>query len=474
MYPVKGTPKDHQLRALMEADLRTGHAFWMDPGAGKTFTCIAEAGTLFMSDHIDGMIIVAPKDPHAQWVEEQFPQWADFPYVAIHNKQPSSAIKKFLARASRGHLGVLAINYDALRTNSGEELLDQFRAIYPRYYLVVDESQKIKNPTAQRTKETLRLALRATYRRMLSGTPILKGLEDLWSQYEAAVPGLAWPHQPVALNKGGKGVNTYGYIGYRNHYCKLAPVPGNPRAQRIVGYRNEEELRDRVRPFTTRILADEFMKGEVPDIIPVRTSMSDAQKVQYRLMKDHLLAQIASGTVTAQNALVQLGKLQQIASGFLIDEDGTTHELGSNKLDAAMDLIEQMDEPVIVWAPFIHLQQMMVRRLAEAGYGDRIYTRDEVEAWKLDRNGILVGNQTSGLGVGLNLQHAAANIYLTNSFSSEARWQSIKRTDRIGQTRQVRVWDLIAPDTVDEKVMKALDDKQDISRRNIDQLREMA
>ena len=63
---------------------------------------------------------------------------------------------------------------------------------------------------------------------------------------------------------------------------------------------------------------------------------------------------------------------------------------------------------------------------------------------------------------------------MANSFAAEHRWQSLKRTDRIGQERQVRVWDIITPDTVDLKVLRSLAEKEDISRRNIDGIREMA
>ena len=470
-YPVKGEPKTHQIRALAEAHGRPGHCYWMDPGAGKTFTCIAEAGLLYEMGLIDGVLIFAPMGPHEQWIDEQFPLWADYPWQGAHNKLSPGKLKKFFEDKQKG-LGVLSINYDSLRTANGFLLIDKFFAKYPRTYLIIDESQKIKTPKAQRTLESLRWSLRASYRRLLSGTPILKGLEDLWSQYEAAQPGLAWPHQPVALTN--RGVSTPGYFGYRSHYCKMAPVPGNPRAQRIVGYRNEEELRERTSPYATRIMADEFMKGETPDFMTVRTPMSGNQKVQYRLMKEHLLAQIDSGTLTASNALTQMQKLLQIASGFIYNEEKQAEELGSNKIDAAMEIIEQLSEPVIVWSPFIHLSSMMVQRLHNEGLTDRIFTGiDDVEYWKRCPDGILVGNQTSGLGVGMNLQHAAANIYLANSFSSEARRQSVKRTDRIGQTRQVRIWDLITPDTVDVKTIEALNAKEEISRRNIDGLREM-
>ena len=86
----------------------------------------------------------------------------------------------------------------------------------------------------------------------------------------------------------------------------------------------------------------------------------------------------------------------------------------------------------------------------------------------------MIGNQGSGLGVGMNLQNAAANIYISNSFSSEARWQSLKRTDRMGQTRQVRNWDLLSTGTVDFKVMANLQRKKDIATMNVDGLREIA
>jgi hypothetical protein len=182
-----------------------------------------------------------------------------------------------------------------------------------------------------------------------------------------------------------------------------------------------------------------------------------------------------------------MGKLLQIANGFLYheDEDDETARapsqwevLSSAKIEVALDLVEQLDEPVLVWAPFRAQKSMFLEACLRAMGKDRKiweYTpgSDVVAQWEASRNGILLGNQGSSMGVGLNLQHAAANIYLANTFSAEARWQSIKRTDRIGQTQQVRAWDLIAPGTLETEVMAALARKEEISRRNIDGLREL-
>lgn len=468
-YPVKGTPKPHQLMALQEANLKDAHAWFMDPGAGKTFTSIAEAGKLYKQREIDGVMVIAPLGPHRQWVTEQFPLWADYPWHGTYSKAKSREITAFFERSPKLGLGVLAVHYDTLRTKGGKAMIDKFLKRYPRTYLVIDESQKIKNPKAARTVETESIARRCTHRRELSGTPILKGLEDLFSQFYVLRPGITGPFATSKLNR-----NWY---ALRNYYCQLAPIPGqrtSVHAKRIVGYKNEEEFREKIRPYSTRVTSDMFMKGEKPDFIPVEAPMSDNQERAYVTMKNLLLTQIEGGVVTAQNALVQLGKLHQIASGFIIGEDGEVEWLGDNKIDATMTLIEGLAEPVVIWTPFIALKERIVEELEKAGAPVIEYTGlDDVDRWKRMENGIIVGNQSSGLGVGMNLQHAAANIYPANSFSSEARWQSLKRTDRIGQTRQVRNWDLIAPGTTDEKALASLAVKEDIASRNIDGLKDM-
>jgi SNF2 family DNA or RNA helicase len=243
----------------------------------------------------------------------------------------------------------------------------------------------------------------------------------------------------------------------------------------IVGYQNEEELMRRVRSHATRVPASDFMHREEPTFIKVSCPMSGKQEKAYTQMKTQLLAEMDRGVITAQNALVKIGKLQQIAAGFIIDEDGNTEWLGNNKVDAVLDLVAQLDEPVIIFSHLRALQAEIIAGLEESGVArDRpVYRyegRQTVDAWK-KTGGLIVGNQASGLGIGQNLQMAAATIYASHSYSSEARWQSLKRTDRIGQKRHCRYWDMVVHGTVDIKVLKALADKEDIARRNIDGLR---
>lgn len=457
-YPFKGVLRDHQARALRESALKAGHAWWIAAGGGKTGVTIAEASALYEMGMIDGLLVVAPNGPHMQWIDEQMPQWCAIPWAGTYNKAPKRDRDAVLKRRGR-IFRVASINYEATITANGRQFMQDFLDAAPRLMLAVDEAQKIKNPKAKRTAAVTEFSRSCLYRRALSGTPILKGLEDLFSPYDVIQPGCT---------------GFRNFFAYRTRYCQLAPIPGarSSMARRVVGYQNQDELMTRTRPYATRVMSEEFMRGATPDFMRLAIEMHAEQRAQYEMMRKHLVAEIDSGAITAQNALVQMGKLLQIASGFLLDEERKPTWFGRAKLDAMLDLMEGLsDEPVIIWTPFIALRQRVAQELAEADMRATVYeTPDDISDWKRT-GGALVANQSSGAGVGMNLQEAAANIYIANSFSSEARWQSLKRTDRMGQTRQVRVWDLVARKSVDEVVLQSLQAKEDLSRANIDQLR---
>ena len=237
----------------------------------------------------------------------------------------------------------------------------------------------------------------------------------------------------------------------------------------IVGYQNEDELKARTQPIATRIKADEFMKGETPTMSKVWVPMEDKEWLRaYNSMKEDLLIDIGAG-IEVENALTQLQKLMQLACGFVYDEMGTPLWLSSERVDRAVELLEGLREPVILWTPYVALRDAVSS--AVIATGRNTYGKPDVEAWKRDPEGVLIGNQSSGLGVGMNLQHSAAAIYLGNTYSAEHRWQSIKRIDRIGQQRQVRIWDMVTPGTIDEKVLQALNTKEALAIRSIDGLR---
>ena len=457
-YPLKGEFKEHQKRGLAEAAFKPGHCFFLDPGAGKTAMFIGEASGLFNQGLIDGVISIAPNGPHQQTIDEQFPLWCDVEWRGFHNKEGKRAIDKFFARSAMDTMGVMGINYDALIVRSGQDLINRFMEKYPRIYVAFDESSKLKSHRAQRTVEAVILARRAAYRRMMSGTPILKGVEDLYSQYDIVEAGMTGFRR---------------YNAFKGYYCIERPIPGarSRFATQIIGYRNEEELKRRTAPYVTRVKSVEFRPEANPTFMQISTPMTADQARKYRSMVDTLMVEINSGTVTVENALTRMAKLLQIASGYIIDEEGEVQWLSNNKINAVNDLLDDLDEPVVMFAPFIALQDHLETALRERDdrHVFRYRSREDVTAWK-QKGGVILGNQGSGLGIGQNLQLSAATIYAANNFSSEARWQSIKRTDRTGQERQCRFWDLIAPETLELEVLKSLAAKEELANRSIDDI----
>ena len=473
-WPVKGDHLPHQTYALQRADGHRGHAHWIDAGGGKTRITIAEAGRLFVNGEIDGMIVIAPNGPHRQWLRAELPKWADFEWHGTYAGAHKTAQRgethpqtPFFESGRFDRMGVLAINYESLTIKATQKMLAWFLQHYPRAFLVCDESQKTKSHTAQRTQAAAGLAMRSSHVRVLSGTPLLKGLEDLFTQYFIIAPGSTGPFNRTDIKRN--------WTAARDFYCQTkSPGRNAPAwAKMICGYRNEALFRDRVRPISTRITEDMFGKQTGATFVEVDLEMSKKQAQAYAEMRDLLLAQIDGGVVTAQTALVQMAKLTQIASGFLRDDAGGVTWLSDVKIDATVDLLEGISGDVIVWAPYIPLLDRLEEVLtAKFPRVTRYRSPEDVDAWK-KKGGIMVGNQGSGLGVGMNLQNAAANIYVANSFSSEARWQSLKRTDRIGQTKQVRNWDLLMDNTADHKIMASLMAKEELAALNVDGLREL-
>jgi SNF2 family DNA or RNA helicase len=223
------------------------------------------------------------------------------------------------------------------------------------------------------------------------------------------------------------------------------------------------------RPYSTVIYKDEFHKSD-PTFMEVECDMNADQKREYTSMKEELLAVIDGEKVTAGNVLVQMQKLLQIASGFIIDEDGTIRWISDNKVKPVLDLCETLDEKAIIFAPFTALQDRICEELGDDVV--RYSKSSDVDLWDTATGPrFICGHQGSGLGIGQNLQRACATLYVGNTFSAEARWQSIYRTDRIGQEKQVRYWDFMAPGTLDQVVLKNLAGKRELRDASLSALR---
>jgi SNF2 family DNA or RNA helicase len=241
----------------------------------------------------------------------------------------------------------------------------------------------------------------------------------------------------------------------------------------VVGYKNLDRLRAKIAPWSAVVT-----KAECLDLPPkvyetYKVDLTDDQRRTYDQLHETCVAELSDGSVvTASMALVKLLRLQQVLCGYAPNEDGEPVKIGENRVAALLEVLAEASGKAIIWSRFVH----PIREIATAlrrEYGPRSTLeyygatsiddrRDAIREFQEGEARFLVGNQQTG-GYGITLTAASTVIYYANSFDLEARLQSEDRCHRIGQKKSVTYVDLVAPKTVDEKILKALRDKRKIS-----------
>jgi SNF2 family DNA or RNA helicase len=244
--------------------------------------------------------------------------------------------------------------------------------------------------------------------------------------------------------------------------------------KQIVGYRRLDELKEKLDRFAYRVKKEECL--DLPDKLYVKreVDLTDEQLKAYNEMKAFAMAQIDGGLVSTVNALTQIMRLHQIVCGHAKLDDGTVVELPNKRMDELMAVVEETDGKMIIWANYRHDLEAIRVALAKV-YGMNSVALYYGDTGSEERQRIVndfqdpdselrffVGNPSTG-GYGLTLTAANTMVYYSNSFDLEKRLQSEDRAHRIGQTKNVTYIDLIAPGTVDEKIVKALRAKIDIA-----------
>jgi len=244
--------------------------------------------------------------------------------------------------------------------------------------------------------------------------------------------------------------------------------------KQVVGFQRLNELQMLVSRFSFRVTKEECL--DLPEKLFVRrdVDLTDEQALAYNQMKGMALAQFDTGTVSTVNALTQLMRLHQIVCGFVKLDDGAVQELPNNRIQELLNVIEETSGKIIIWATYrhnieaIHLALQKAYGMDSVGvyYGDtQLDERQRVIEKFQDPSSSMrffVGNPQTG-GYGITLTAASVVVYYSNSFDLEKRLQSEDRAHRIGQVNKVTYVDLIAPKTIDEKIVKALRDKIDIA-----------
>ena len=462
-YKFKTKPYAHQMTALEKSWNRETYAYFMEMGTGKTKVLIDNAAMLYDKGKIDGLLIVAPKGVIGTWYKNEIP--AHLPSHINHatvlwqpNITKSQQEKLDSLFATEELLHTLIMNVEALSTDKGKKFAEKFLNSH-RALMAIDESTTIKNPTAQRTKNIINLSSKAKYRRIMTGSPVTKNPLDLFSQCYFLDP-FHLEHES--------------YYSFRTRYAimKTAHISGRS-IQLVSGFKNLGELSDKLKPFSYRVLKEDCL--DLPDKIYMKRNiiLTPEQRKVYDQMRREALAVLNGKKVTTVNALTQLMRMQQITCGHFTSDDGVTQPLKNNRIDELMNVLEETEGKAIIWAHYQYDITNIIKAIAkEYGPGSVVdyfglTPQDErqpnIKKFQDDpRCRFIVGTPSTG-GYGITLTAANTVIYYSNGYDLEKRLQSEDRAHRIGQAKSVTYVDLIAEDTVDEKITKALRKKINIA-----------
>lgn len=451
-FPLK--PFDHQLKAFNLSRKSKEFALFLEMGCGKSAILLWTAADLWRSGEIDTLIIFSPKGVNFQWVEEQVP--LHLPKFVNHKTfiyQAGGKIKqeleKFLKETPPETLKIISFNTDALSSDSGRALV-QMVLSRSKALMAVDESSKIKSPGALRTKAAIKFGKMAAYRRILSGSPVTRGIEDLYSQLRF-------------LNEDCLGFRSF--YSFRDHFC----IMGGFQQRVITGYKHQDEIQERLAGIAFIVKKEDCLDLPEKQYVIREIELGTEQRKLYDQLRDELYIELEGETITVALAIVKLLRLQQISNGFISDNDNIQELAGSNpRLEALKDICEQTDGKIIIWARFRHDINLIMKELGKAAvrYDGATDTKQRIENIKLFKEDpsvrFFVGNPQAG-GMGLNLTVATTVVYFSNSFDADIRWQSEDRAHRIGQTSRVTYIDIVARNTVDRQLLSSLRRKKNIA-----------
>jgi SNF2 family DNA or RNA helicase len=432
-------PWKHQSEAFRFAYLRQGAMLAMDMGTGKSKVVV----DLVVNRCHRRVLIICPKSVVQVWPKQ----------VALHAGAvvtvvtlDTGSVKEKMAQAQKILLNakspvVIVINYESVWREPFGEWTKQ-KANFD--LLVMDESHRIKAPGGRASRFCSNLADRIPYRLALTGTPMPQNPLDIYAQFRA-------------LNKGVFGSS------YANFTARYAELDEFHRLKRIKA---PAELNRKFYSLAYRVKASDVL--DLPEKIhETRTFQlsARARRVYDELEKEFTAWVEAGREITTTNALTRLLRLQQITSGFVVDDARTITEIDVGKRDLLIDILEDLDpnEPVVIFARFQKDLDTVHRAGKELGrksleLSGRV---NQLAAWQGGKAPVLAV-QTQAGGVGIDLTRSRYTIYYSLGYSLGDYEQSVARTHRPGQSRSTVFYHLLAEKTKDLEVMWALEHKKNV------------
>jgi SNF2 family DNA or RNA helicase len=456
------TPMAHQEIMASVATTLDGTAFTGQMGTSKTRPAIESMRYMMEQRGLDIVVVVCPKGVVPTW-RKQLARWAPTVPFKLLVDMPMAKRRTAFRNVPKGT--VVVMNYDIIAKMT-PVILERFEKESGGF--AMDEAHRIRNPQAKWSKACMKLAAHADWRLTLTGTPVLGGAENVWSQWYVIDFGVAF------------GAN---YVQFKQEFFepsfdgfKLLPRQGTL-----------EEIGNRMRKRGLRYLKSECMDLPPKIFEEEEVELGTEQKRIYEEMREELVARIRAaeagdeeeeGLATAATQLVAILRLAQITSGHVPDIEGRIVQLSPNpKLDALERIVRENidDQQIIVWCCYRPNYTAITERLADLKPellvgGMTVEERSDIEdRFRDGTTRLVVANQQVG-GSGLDLWAASLAIYYSQDYNPESRQQSEDRCHRKGSEIHDKVTyvDLMAKGTIDHVIMGSQAAKKGVAEAVVD------
>lgn len=426
----------YQERAVEWIINNTGAGLYLDCGLGKTASTLTAIDRLVADGEVFSVLVVAPKRvAEHTWLQER-DKWAKRLRMTVICGDQKERVRKVFEPTE-----IHTISFDNLPW-----LVDTFGKKWPYDMLVLDEASGVKNPASKRFKSLKKVRKEFSRVVILTGTPAPNSLLDIWGG--------------VFLLDGGERLGRT-FTVFKQAYFesdfmgwKFSPRNGA-----------EAEIHGRISDICMSMTAADYLTlpDRIDNIVPIYLTPSERQS--YETLKRDFVLPASPSVITAANAAVLCGKLQQLSSGEIYDEERNVITIHSQKIEALNEIIDAAQcRPVLVFYQFQHERDRILAAIKGA---------EELDVPKFMRGEQLVAiAHPASAGHGLNLQSGSSEmVWYSVPWSLELYQQACARLHRQGQTKTVVIHHIIGQETIDQDVMAALKDKATTQDRLIDALK---
>ena len=438
---MKFVPHDYQTYAIRFIEQNPVAAVLLEMGLGKTtITLTAIQNLMYDSFDVHKVLVIAPLRVAKNTWSAELEKWEHLKHLTYSVVVGTAEERK---AALRRRADIYIINRENIQW-----LVEQGRFDFDM--AVIDELSSFKNHQTKRFRALMKVRPRLKRIVGLTETPSSNGLMDLFAEFRLLDMG-------ERLGRFiGQFRNTYFQPNKRNGMIVYSykPLPGA-----------EDAIYEKISDITISMRATDHLK--MPELImsEYTVEMSAYEKEKYMALKKEMILELPDGEVTASNAASLSSKLSQMANGAIYDDNKQSVQIHDRKLDVLEDIIESANgKPILVAYWFKHDLKRIKERLYKLHIPFSTMDKsDSIQKWNNGELPVALIHPASA-GHGLNLQSGGNYlVWFGLTWSLELYQQTNARLYRQGQkSATVVIQHIITKGTIDERILKALQDKDEI------------